>query len=83
MSGVTTVLPDTQLPAGDANSDDWIDEIDAVLVAMAHGTVHVPGDRRDVTGNIVDLNGDAVTNGADLSLTVSNIGLAGPVPWGS
>ncbi len=79
--GATTVLPDTQLPAGDANSDDWIDEIDAVLVAMAHGTVHVSGIRRDGAGNIVDLNGDAVTNGADLSLTVSNIGLAGFVPW--
>lgn len=69
------------LPAGDSNSDGVIDIADATAVANGFRTVFTPGQRRDASDNVVDLNGDGVVNAADLSLAISNIGLSSPTAW--
>lgn len=77
----TVFLTAVELFAGDANADGSIDIADAEIVSGAFGAVHPPGDRSNGAGEITDLNGDGVTNGADASLTVSNIGHTGPSAW--
>ncbi len=79
--GTTVSLPSVRLLGGDSNSDGQIDEFDALLIADSFGSTHAPGIRRSFTGEIVDINGDGVTNGEDASLAISNIGLVEPTAW--
>lgn len=74
-------LAEIELPAGDVNSDSRIDLNDALLLVSAFGDIHETAQRRDGDGNVIDMDSDGVTNGKDLSLTVSNIGLTGPISW--
>ena len=70
-----------QLFAGDSDGNGSIDTDDATAIATAFGTQKSPGYRHDAVENVVDLNGDGIVNAADLSLTVSNLGLSSPTGW--
>lgn len=79
--GAQVVVPPVRLLAGDATGDGVIDATDAGVMTGSFGTAFAPGERRDGAGDIADMNGDGVNSGADLSLTLSNLGLTAPAPW--
>ena len=77
-----------QLQAGDVNGDGVVSSADvqALFAAMVAGwNSGGPGSaiRTDGSGNVVDLNGDGILDGVDVSLWAANFGLAGPQAWGA
>lgn len=59
-----------------------VDGADLTLILVAFGTGGIV-DRIDVSGNVIDMNGDASTTGLDIDIVVNNIGAGKIVTWSS
>ena len=70
--GVTTALPAINLPAGDIDSNNVIDQFDALTIGMNYNTAEP---------SIADLNNDGIINVLDLELVAANYNLTGPIDW--
>jgi hypothetical protein len=71
-SGVTTSLTVINLPAGDIDGNNVIDQFDALTIGMNYN-MSVP--------SIADLNNDSIINVLDLELLAGNYRKTGPVVW--
>ncbi len=70
-----------ELVPGDSDGDEDIDNTDAELVSGSFGDRTMAGERSDGAGNTVDMDGDGVVTGRDLSLLAIAFGQTGPVQW--
>ncbi|HKJ39685.1 MAG TPA: cohesin domain-containing protein [Anaerolineales bacterium] len=70
--GVTTTLPAINLPAGDIDSNNVIDQFDALTIGMNYNTAEP---------SIADLNNDGIINVLDLELLAGNYRKTGPIDW--
>lgn len=70
--GVTTPLPAINLPAGDIDGNQVIDQFDAITIGMNYNTA---------APTVADLNGDGIINVLDLELLAGNYRRTGPIPW--
>lgn len=80
--GATVTVPHLTLLGGDSNGNGIVDIADVNIMLESFGSRFAAGDLRNSDGHVADLNGDGVTNGADLSITLANLDLTSPVPWG-
>jgi hypothetical protein len=71
-NGNPTTLPDITLLAGDLDSNDVIDQFDAMTIGMGYNTA---------TPAAADLNDDGTINVLDLELLAQNYRETGPTVW--
>ncbi len=71
-SGATTALSTANLPAGDIDGNDVIDQYDAMTIGMSYNTS---------TPAAADLNNDSVINVLDLELLAANYHKSGSLAW--
>jgi hypothetical protein len=72
-------MSDIELAAGDVNGDDKVDAADAEALVASFGLATT--DRRDGSGEVVDIDASGYVTGRDASLLSSNFGMAGPLEW--
>jgi hypothetical protein len=65
-------MPTTSLLAGDVDSNNVIDQFDALTIGMSYNTA---------TPAAADLNNDGTINVLDLELLAENYRETGPVVW--
>jgi len=65
-------LPTITLLAGDVDSNNEINQLDAMTVGMSYNTAEPPG---------ADFNNDGIINVLDLELLARNYRKTGPVVW--
>jgi hypothetical protein len=70
--GVTTTLPSINLPAGDIDGNNVIDQFDAITIGMNYNTAQP---------SAADLNGDGIINVLDLEALAGNYRKTGPIIW--
>jgi hypothetical protein len=71
-AGNTSTMPTISLLAGDIDSDNVIDQFDALTIGMSYNTA---------TPAAADLNNDGTINVLDLELLAKNYRQTGPVAW--
>ena len=71
-SNLTLTLPTITLLAGDVDSNNEINQLDAMTVGMSYNTAEPPG---------ADFNNDGIINVLDLELLARNYRKTGPVVW--
>ncbi|NJC94759.1 MAG: hypothetical protein C3F07_09635 [Anaerolineales bacterium] len=71
-AGNTATMPTIELPAGDIDSNNVIDQFDALTIGINYNAS---------TPAAADLNNDGVINVLDLELLASNYRKTGPVVW--
>ncbi len=80
VNGADVQMAPITLLGGFVNSDSVVDGADIAVMLVAFGTGGI-AIRVDGSGNVIDMNGDGVTNGADISMTTGNIGVDKVVAW--
>ena len=71
-AGVTRILPQITLPAGDIDGNNIIDQFDALTIGMSYNTP---------TPSVADLNNDQTINVLDLEALARNYRKTGPIVW--
>jgi hypothetical protein len=66
------ILPIINLPAGDIDGNNIIDQFDAMTIGMNYNS-SFPA--------VASLNNDGVINVLDLQLLAANYQMSGPIPW--
>ena len=71
-SGAASTLPIINLPAGDIDGNNVIDQFDAMTIGMSYNTADPVA---------ADLNNDGIINVLDLELLAQNYRQTGPIAW--